>query len=126
MAVQASVGQQRHEREGGRNRTDAQAAGEPGQAGTGFLPQPVAVGQHPARPRKHPLAFWRKALKAPATPHNRQPELLFDAAHRARQRWLRDIAEFGGAAEVARLRKRDEVGQLPNEHRVSLYMNART
>ncbi|MNS81846.1 hypothetical protein D3C72_1155700 [compost metagenome] len=119
MAMQACVGQQRHQRQGGRNRTDAQAAGQPGPADTRFLPQAFAIRQHPPRPGQYPLAFRRKAFETPAPAHDRQPELLLDAAHGAGQCRLRNVAKLGRTAEMARLRQRDKVSQLPDEHRAS-------
>ena len=83
-----------------------------------LLLQGAPVVENRVRPLEHALAFGRKPVEALAALDDRHAELLLELAEAPRKGRLRHIAGLGRAREVLLTRKRDEVLELADIHRL--------
>ena len=103
--------QQRDRRQRGRDRADAQPAGEPVAHRAELAVQAVDVREDALRPVEHALALGCQALVALAASHDREADLVLEPADPGGERRLRHVAGRGGAAEVPLAGERDEIGR---------------
>ena len=75
------------------------------------------LGQHAMGVLQRQLALRREAEIAMAALDDRRAKLLLELPDRRRQRRLRDVAGFGGAAEMLLARQRHKIFELTDHHR---------
>jgi hypothetical protein len=80
------------------------------------LRQRLRLAQQAPGARKQRRAGRGEPHAARVAHEQRHAKLLLQAAHLARQRWLRDGQARGGAPEMERLGQRDEVPQGAKVH----------
>jgi hypothetical protein len=74
------------------DRTDPQHPFQPAAEPARFLAEALQVCQRALGPTQDPLAFRRQTFEPSTAPHERNPELVFEAPDAGRQGGLRDVA----------------------------------
>ncbi len=115
MARAERRGEARHHRQRGRDRGDAQPAGEAVAQRVDLLPHGAGVADDAARPVEHALALRGEAAEARAAVDQQHADRLLELLDAGRQRRLGHAAGFGGAAEMPLARQRQEKFELVDQ-----------